>query len=631
MIHNHEVASSILAPATAKTPPFSGAFLYICTGMPSYLQVEKISKSYGPKVLFENISFNINEGDKIALIAPNGTGKTSLLSILAGKDTSDRGGEIKFLKNIVISFLEQETQLGPGKTILEEVVSKVDPAKTHRDSWDIEQDARQILTSLGLSDFDCRCASLSGGEAKRVALAGVLITNADFLVLDEPTNHLDLDAIEYLEDYLSKSRRTLFMVTHDRYFLDRVCNTILELDGGSLYTYKGNYQYYLEKRQERLAVASALNEKYRNIYRRELEWMRSTPCARTGKARYRENAFYDLQEKAAPISETKQLAINLGSARLGRKIVNCRGVGFSYGDRPILRDFTYNFAQGEKIGIVGANGIGKSTFLNLITGVLQPNSGEIDRGETVRFGYYRQEGMQFKESQTVLEAVQEIAETVRDATGAQISVTTFLQQFLFPVEMFNTHISRLSGGEKRRLYLLTVLMQRPNVLILDEPANDLDIVTLNVLEDYLKEYEGNVIMVSHDRFFLDKIADHLFVFTGDGNVKDFVGTYSEYREFMQEKRRAEARAARAEKPAAAPREKPAPASDKKKLSWKEQREKEQIETDLPLLEARKAALEKELSSGTLDIATLTAKSHEIEQILADIDAKELRWIELAEV
>lgn len=599
--------------------------------MPSYLQVENISKSYGPKVLFKDISFNINEGDKIALIAPNGTGKTSLLSILAGKDSSDRGGEIKFLKNIVIAFLEQETLLDPGKTVLEQVIAGIAPGAVQREAWDLETEVKQILTSLGLSDFDCRCASLSGGEAKRVAIASVLASNADFVILDEPTNHLDLDAIEYLEDYLSKSRRTLFMVTHDRYFLDRVCNTILELDGGNLYTYKGNYQYYLEKRQERLAVASALNEKYRNIYRRELEWMRSTPCARTGKARYRENAFYDLQEKAAPIRETKQLAINLGSSRLGRKIVNCRGVDFSYGDRPIVKDFTYNFAQGEKIGIVGANGIGKSTFLNLLTGALHPDRGEIDRGETVRFGYYRQEGMQFKESQTVLEAVQEIAETVRDATGAQISVTTFLQQFLFPVEMFNTHISRLSGGEKRRLYLLTVLMQRPNVLILDEPANDLDIVTLNVLENYLKDYDGSVIMVSHDRFFLDKIVDHLFVFTGEGHIKDFVGTYSEYREFMQEKRRAAARAARAEKPAAAPREKPSPASDKKKLSWKEQREKEQIEADLPLLEARKAALEAEMSSGTLAIEQLTAKSKEIEQIIADIDAKELRWIELAEV
>ena len=599
--------------------------------MPSYLQVENISKSYGTKVLFEHISFNINEGDKIALIAPNGTGKTSLLSILAGKDSSDRGGEIKFLKNIVIAFLEQETVLDPGKTILEQVIGGIAPGAVHRDSWELETEVKQILSSLGLSDFDCPCSSLSGGESKRVAIASVLASNADFVILDEPTNHLDLDAIEYLEDYLSKSRRTLFMVTHDRYFLDRVCNTILELDGGNLYTYKGNYQYYLEKREERLAVASALNEKYRNIYRRELEWMRSTPCARTGKARYRENAFYDLQDKAAPIREAKQLEINLGSARLGRKIVNCRDVGFSYGDRCILQHFTYNFAPGEKVGIVGSNGIGKSTFLNLMTGELQPDSGIIDRGETVRFGYYRQEGISFREDQTVLEAVQDIAETVRDATGTQISVTTFLQQFLFPVEMFNTHISRLSGGEKRRLYLLTVLMQRPNVLILDEPANDLDIVTLNVLENYLKDYDGSVIMVSHDRFFLDKIVDHLFVFTGEGHIKDFVGTYSEYREFMQEKRRAAARAARAEKPAAAPREKPAPVSDKKKLSWKEQREKEQIEADLPLLEARKAALEAEMSSGTLAIEQLTAKSKEIEQIIADIDAKELRWIELAEV
>ena len=602
--------------------------------MPSYLQVEHISKSYGTKVLFKDISFNINEGDKIALIAPNGTGKTSLLSILAGKDSSDRGGSIKFLKNIVIAFLEQETQLDAGKTVLEQVISGIAPGAAKREAWDLDTEVKQILTSLGLSEFEKKCSELSGGEAKRVAIASVLASNADFVILDEPTNHLDLDAIEFLEDYLSKSRRTLFMVTHDRYFLDRVCNTILELDGGKLYTYKGNYQYYLEKRQERLAVASALNEKYRNIYRRELEWMRSTPCARTGKARYRENAFYDLQEKAAPIRESKQLAINLGSARLGRKIVNCRGVDFSYGDRPIVRDFTYNFTQGEKIGIVGANGIGKSTFLNLLTGALLPDRGEIDRGDTVRFGYYRQEGMRFKESQTVLEAVQEIAETVRDATGAQIAVTTFLQQFLFPAEMFNTRIDRLSGGEKRRLYLLTVLMQRPNVLILDEPANDLDIVTLNVLENYLKDYDGSVIMVSHDRFFLDKIVDHLFVFTGGGHIKDFVGSYSEYREFMLQKRRAETRAARAaEKEARAAEQPAAPKADppaKRKLSWKEQREKEQIEASLPEMEARKAALEAEMSSGTLDIATLTAKSKEIEALIADIETKELRWLELSE-
>ncbi len=597
--------------------------------MPSYLQVENISKSYGPKVLFKNISFNINEGDKIALIAPNGTGKSSLLSILAGRDSSDRGGEIKFLKNIVIAFLQQETRLDPSKSILQEVVGRVDPAKTHRDIWDIEQQARQILSSLGLHDHDRPTGGLSGGEAKRVDIAGVLVAGADFIILDEPTNHLDLEAIEYLEDYLSKSRRTLFMVTHDRYFLDRVCNTILELDGGNLYTYRGNYQYYLQKRQERLAVASALSDKYRNIYRRELEWMRSTPCARTGKARYRENAFYDLQSKAAPVRENRQLSINLGSSRLGRKIVNCRGVGFSFGDKCILKDFTYNFAPGEKIGIVGSNGIGKSTFLNIITGALQPDCGTVDCGETVRFGYYRQEGMHFKEEQTVLEAVREIAETARDAGGNPIAVTTFLQQFLFPVSMFNTRIDRLSGGEKRRLYLLTVLMQRPNVLILDEPANDLDILTLNVLEEYLKSYDGSVIMVSHDRFFMDKIVDHLFVFTGDGNVKDFVGSYSEYREYIQDVRKSQAHAARAQKPAAVPKARGAD-PQKKKLSFKEQRELEQLEKDLALLESRKAILEQELCSGTLDIAALNSKSKEIEQVMADIDLKEMRWIELSE-
>ncbi len=605
--------------------------------MPSYLQVENISKSYGTKVLFEKISFNINEGDKIALIAPNGTGKTSLLRILAGKDSSDRGGQIKYLKNIVTAFLEQETALDPAKTILEQVLSQVDRSTTHAEEWDLEVEAMQILTSLGLQDFSKPTTELSGGEAKRVALAGVLIKNADFVVLDEPTNHLDLEAIEFLEDYLRKSRRTLFMVTHDRYFLDRVCNTILELDGGNLYTYKGNYSYYLEKREERLAVAAALNDKYRNLYRRELEWMHSTPCARTGKARYRINAFYDLKENAAPIRESKTLSINLGRQRLGRKIVNCHGAGFSYGDRKMLSDFTYNFTPGEKVGIVGANGIGKSTFLNIITGQLPVDTGYIEWGETVRFGYYRQEGIKLKENMTVLEAVREIAEEAKAADGSNIAVTTFLQQFLFPHEMFNTRIDLLSGGEKRRLYLLTVLMLRPNVLILDEPTNDLDIVTLNVLEEYLKNYDGSVILVSHDRFFLDKVVDHLFVFMGDGEVKDFVGSYSEYREFILQKRREDAAAERAaaqaeKKEAARLAEQAAPAQPVvRKLSFKEKRELEQLEADLAALEERKALLEAELSSGTLPVADLTAKSIEIQQVIADIDVKETRWLELSEL
>lgn len=605
--------------------------------MPSYLQVENISKSYGTKVLFEKISFNINEGDKIALIAPNGTGKTSLLRILAGKDSSDRGGQIKYLKNIVTAFLEQETALDPAKNILEQVLSQVDRSTTHAEEWDLEVEAMQILTSLGLQDFSKSTTMLSGGEAKRVALAGVLIKNADFVVLDEPTNHLDLEAIEFLEDYLRKSRRTLFMVTHDRYFLDRVCNTILELDGGNLYTYKGNYSYYLEKREERLAVAAALNDKYRNLYRRELEWMHSTPCARTGKARYRINAFYDLKENAAPIREDKTLSINLGRQRLGRKIVNCHGAGFSYGDRKMLADFTYNFTPGEKVGIVGANGIGKSTFLNIITGQLPVDTGYIEWGETVRFGYYRQEGIRLKENMTVLEAVREIAEEAKAADGSSIAVTTFLQQFLFPHEMFNTRIDLLSGGEKRRLYLLTVLMLRPNVLILDEPTNDLDIVTLNVLEEYLKNYDGSVILVSHDRFFLDKVVDHLFVFMGDGEVKDFVGSYSEYREFILQKRRDDAAAERAavqaeKKEAARMAEQTVQAKPAvRKLTFKEKRELEQLEADLAALEERKATLEAELNSGTLQVADLTAKSIEIQQVIADIDAKETRWLELSEI
>jgi len=605
--------------------------------MPSYLQVENISKSYGTKVLFEKISFNINEGDKIALIAPNGTGKTSLLRILAGKDSSDRGGQIKYLKNIVTAFLEQETALDPSKTILEQVLSQVDRSATHAEEWDLEVEAMQILTSLGLQDFSKSTTELSGGEAKRVALAGVLVNNADFVVLDEPTNHLDLEAIEFLEDYLRKSRRTLFMVTHDRYFLDRVCNTILELDGGNLYTYKGNYSYYLEKREERLAVAAALNDKYRNLYRRELEWMHSTPCARTGKARYRINAFYDLKENAAPIRESKTLSINLGRQRLGRKIVNCHGAGFSYGDRKMLSDFTYNFVPGEKVGIVGSNGVGKSTFLNIITGKLPVDTGYIEWGETVRFGHYRQEGITLKENMTVIDAVREIAEEAKAADGRDIPVTTFLQQFLFPHEMFNTRIDLLSGGEKRRLYLLTVLMLRPNVLILDEPTNDLDIVTLNVLEEYLKNYDGSVILVSHDRFFLDKVVDHLFVFMGDGEVKDFVGSYSEYREFILQKRREDAAAERAaalaeKKEATKQVEKSTPAQPAvRKLTFKEKRELEQLEADLAALEKRKSLLESELNSGTLQVAELTEKSIEIQQVISEIDQKEMRWLELSEI
>ncbi len=597
--------------------------------MASYLQVENISKSYGPKELFTNISFNINEGDKIALIAPNGTGKSSLLKILAGQESSDAGGEIKFMRNIVIAFLEQESECNPANTILEEVMLKV-RAKSDEERWDAEVRARQILSSLGLGSFDKTISELSGGEIKRVDIAGVLVQNADFVIMDEPTNHLDLEAIEYLEDYLKHSRRTLFMVTHDRYFLDRVCNQIFELEKGNLYVYKGNYSYYLEKRDERIANTKAENDKYRNLLRREIEWIHSSPCARTGKAKYRINAFYDLKEKADQRFDSRQVSMNgIATSRLGKKIINCKNVSFLYDGHPLLDGFSYNFAPGEKIGIVGRNGVGKSTFVDMLTGVLQPSSGIIDRGETVRFGYYRQEGIKFDEDQTVLDTVRKIAETVTMADGKQGAVTTFLQYFLFSPDMFNTKVERLSGGEKRRLYLLTVLMKRPNVLILDEPTNDLDIVTLNVLEEYLNTFSGTVIIVSHDRFFLDKVVDHLFVFMGDGMIKDFVGSYSEYRDFIkavekEKSKNSESRKAveKAKKPRAAETD------VKKKLSYKEEREFKQLETDIDALSSEKKQLEADLSSGTLTVEELNTKSARIGEVISLLDEKENRWMEL---
>ena len=595
--------------------------------MASYLQVENISKSYGPKVLFDNISFNINEGDKIALIAPNGTGKTSLLRILAGKDSSDHGGQIKYMKDIVTVFLEQDSICQPENTIFEEVLSQFTP-RANDDILSAEIRAKQILTSLGLPDFDKQIKYLSGGETKRVDVARVLVQDADFIVMDEPTNHLDLEAIEYLEDYLKKSRRTLFMVTHDRYFLDRICNTILELDGGNIYTYKGNYSYYLEKRNERIANARAETDKYRNLFRRELEWMRSTPCARTGKARYRINAFYDLKDKTAGRPDDKQIKIDVETSRLGRKIINCKSVSFSYGDQCILNSFTYNFMPGEKIGIVGRNGIGKSTFVNLLTGMLTPTRGEIEIGDTVKFGYYQQSGYNFKEDYTVLETVREIAETATLADGSRVPTTTFLQHFLFPPSMFNAKISTLSGGEKRRLYLLIVLLRQPNVLILDEPTNDLDIVTLNVLEEYLKNFKGTVILVSHDRFFLDKLSDHLFVFMSEGHVKDFVGTYSEYRAYIKEYNRNIANEKKdSEKPKQKPQRQP---SDKKKLSFKEQRELDLLEKDIETLSLEKIELEKDLSSGKLSVDDLNNKSKRIVEVIALLNTKEERWLELSE-
>ena len=640
--------------------------------MASFLQVENISKSYGPKVLFGNISFNINEGDKIALIAPNGTGKSSLLSILAGEESSDSGGSIKFMKDISIAFLKQNYDFNPENTIyhqlfwqqqgLYEAVEEYHSALAQSasgtsqrlekalaemdrlDAWNFEQSAKRVLTQLKLTNLNQKMCQLSGGEVKKVAIASMLLSNPDFLIMDEPTNHLDMEVIEFLEDYLKKSKCTLFMVTHDRYFLDRVCNTIFELDNGSLYSYKGNYSYYLEKREERISNYNAATERARNLMRRELEWIRSTPCARSGKAKYRIDAFRDLKERAeSRIEEKRNMDFSVGTARMGTKIIECRHLHYEWEGQTMLEDFSYNMARGEKIGIVGANGVGKSTFLNLVTGALKADSGTLEIGETVRFGYYRQQGIEFSEEETLLDVVNEIADSVALADGTRISTTSFLNRFLFPPNMHNTKVARLSGGERRRLYLLTVLMRNPNFLILDEPTNDLDIITLNVLEEYLQSFPGCVLIVSHDRYFLDKIADHLFIFTGGGKVKDYVGKCSEYRAYVaameQASARQEVKLQQSAKPAAqreqqAQKEQPAAQSaasaapKRKRLSYKEQRELEEVTKAIAELESEKAELERGLSSGTLQGDELRRASERIGEVISLLDEKEMRWLEL---
>lgn len=591
--------------------------------MASYLQVENVSKSYGPRVLFNNINMNINEGDKIALIAPNGTGKTSLLRILAGVESSDGDGKVKFLKDIQIAFLAQDNVYDPALTIWEVVSSEAKNCQKH--------EIEEILYSLKLFEVDKLVSQLSGGEVKRVAIACMFVKKPQFLVMDEPTNHLDLESIEYLEDYFTRQKCTLLMVTHDRYFLDRVCNQIIEMADGTLYSYDGNYSYYLQKREERMANMRKDIDRARNLLRTELDWMRRMPCARGTKAKYRIDAFYDLKDRASQRIEEKNFNINVKSSRLGKKIVNCSHVDFKWGDWTGLKDFTYNFAPGEKIGIVGKNGIGKSTFLNIITGELAPTAGEVQIGETVSFGYYKQQGIEFNPNDTVIEAVREIAEVVTLGDGKSVPVTTFLNYFLFPPNMHYNKIEKLSGGEKRRLYLLTVLMKNPNVLILDEPTNDLDILTLNVLEEYLKEFKGSVIIVSHDRFFLDKIADHLFVFEGDGVVKDFVGSYSGYREYIKEREKEKRAAERAkmQKEVQKKEYQENPQQPKrKKLSYKEQRELEQLEKDLETLGMEKAELEEKLSGGELQGEELQKASVRIGEVLELLDEKELRWLEL---
>ncbi len=614
--------------------------------MPSYLQIENISKSYGPKVLFEHIGFNINEGDKIALIAPNGTGKTSLLRILAGKDSSDSGGKVIFLKDIRIAFLEQEYDYDPEATVWDQIMRDSEPWMRNLDPEHVaeyEQRVRRLLTSFGMGEYDRKMKVLSGGEVKRAAIIVMLASEADFFVMDEPTNHLDIDGIEFLENYLSHARCTLLMVTHDRYFLDSVANTVMEMDHGAVYVYKGNYQNYLEKRQERIGNYNAETDRIKNLLRRELEWMHASPCARTGKAKYRKNAFYELKDRAEQVYRTSNVSLaEMGPAsRLGTKIINCKDLSFYYGGDCYLSHFTYNFQRYEKVGIVGKNGVGKTTFINLLIG--NPDSsdsgasnvgescrttGVIERGESLKIGYYRQSGMWFDENQTVLQ-------TVND--------THLLSRFLFPHDMLNNRISKLSGGEKRRLYLLTILMRQPNLLIMDEPTNDLDIVTINILEEYLKEFKGTLILVSHDRHFLDRLVDHLFVFCGNGEVKDFIGSYSQYREFIKdyeaEKRgrtREEERASKCSSSGSdsTPASGQAAAKDSRpdaprKLSYKEQRELEQLEKDIESLNSEKSDLESKMNGGLTDSAELRRVTTRFAEVSDLLDSKETRWLELS--
>ena len=608
--------------------------------MPSYLQIENISKSYGPKILFEHIGFNVNEGDKIALIAPNGTGKTSLLRILAGKDSSDSGGRVLFLKDIRIAFLEQEYDFDPEASVWDQIINDSSKWIGHLDPEhvaDYELRVRQLLYSFGLTDSDRKMGELSGGEVKRVAIIVMLASEADFYIMDEPTNHLDIDAIEYLENYLSHARCTLLMVTHDRYFLDSVANIVMELDRGQVYVYKGDYENYLEKRQERIDNYNAETDKVRNILRRELEWMHASPCARTGKAKSRKNAFYELQDRASQAYRTNQLSLEeMGPAtRLGTKIINCRNLGISLGSRTLVKDFTYNFQRYERVGIVGGNGAGKTTLVNFLVGAVGFGhpfevTGSIERGESLNIGYYRQDGMSFDEDQTVLE-------TVND--------THLLGRFMFPHEMLNNKIRKLSGGEKRRLYLLTILMRQPNLLVMDEPTNDLDIVTLNVLEEYLREYKGTLIIVSHDRHFLDRLVEHIFIINDDGTVKDFVGSYSQYRALRLRSGsdlrlrsgtdlRLRSGAGKAEGKAAngtlGDPQSPANGESKpRKLTYKEQRELETLEKDIEALTAEKEELETKLQGGITEVSEIQKVSERFSEVSSLLDAAETRWLELS--
>lgn len=591
--------------------------------MTPLLDVQNISKAFGAHVLFENISFSIAEGQHVGLIAKNGTGKSTLLSLLSGKESVD-SGSIIFRRDIKVGFLEQQPKFDPEESVL-------DACFNHQGDPDRILKAKQILTQLHITDLTQPMGQLSGGQQKRIALANVLITEPDLLILDEPTNHLDLEMIEWLEGYLQRGNKTLLMVTHDRYFLDRVCNIILELDNHTIYSYRGNFQYYMEKRQERIDATRAEIERANNLYRRELEWMRRQPQARGHKARYREEAFYDLESKAKQRIEERQMRLKSKNVYIGSKIFECQYVSKAFDEKVILKDFYYNFQRFEKMGIVGNNGTGKSTFIKMLLGEVAPDSGRFDVGDTVRFGYFSQDGMKFRDDQRVIDVIADIADYIDYGGGKHITATQLLQHFLFTPEQQYDYVYKLSGGERRKLYLCTVLMRNPNFLVLDEPTNDLDIQTLEVLEEYLQDFPGCVIIVSHDRFFMDKIVDHLLVFRGEGEIKDFPGNYTQFREWesLKPKEQADAKNSAADSEKKEKRE--FVGEQRRKKTYKEKCEFERLEKEIAALEEEQKTIEEALCSGTLSIDELTEKSKRLPLVKDELEEKEMRWLELSEI
>ena len=600
-----------------------------------YLDVQNLTKRFGAQVLFDNISFSIAEGQKVGLVARNGTGKSTLMSVLMDK-VGHESGDIIYRRDLKVGYLEQSPQFDPEESVLQACFN-------HEDDPEKVLKAKQILTQLHITNLEQPMGQLSGGQQKRVALANVLITEPDFLMLDEPTNHLDLEMIEWLEGYLNRGNKTIFMVTHDRFFLDKVCNTILELDDRTIYTYRGNYAYYLEKRQERMDNLRAEIQHSKNLYRRELDWMRRQPQARGHKAKYREDAFYELEKVAKQRIEDRQVRLKASTVYIGSKIFECQYVSKAFDDRGqkkvILDNFYYNFARFEKMGIVGNNGTGKSTFIKMLLGEVQPDSGKFDIGETVRFGYFSQEGLKFREDQKVIDVITEIADYIDLGGGKHMTASQFLQFFLFTPEEQHNYVYKLSGGEKRKLYLCTVLMRNPNFLVLDEPTNDLDIQTLQVLEEYLQDFAGCVIVVSHDRYFMDKVVDHLLVFKGEGEIQDFPGNYTQYREWSRMQAKDEAEQAKpakngnatAESDGAGTAKRDANFENKRKMSYKEKREYEQLTQEIDALTEEQKKLEEELCSGNLSVEELTEKSKRLPEIKDELDEKEMRWLELAEM